>query len=155
LATLSPQSAAWFRAAIGEPTAIQRGAFLTLARGHSALLSAPTGTGKTLAAFLPLLDCLPADLPDGIVGLVITPLKALAADQVKNIRNVVEQLAPQARLGVRTGDTPPAERRRDRLIPPHILWTTPESLAILLTRDEFRRHVAALRCVVIDEIHAL
>src|SRR6266404_6043919 len=85
LANLSSKSAAWFRAAIGEPTAIQVGSCAIVARGQSILLSAPTGTGKTLAAFLPLLDRLPAVLPDGIVGLVITPLKALAADQFKNV----------------------------------------------------------------------
>src|SRR5436190_17362766 len=80
LASLSPKAVAWFRNAIGEPTAIQVGSFSSVARGQSILLSAPTGTGKTLAAFLPLLDRLPPNLPDGIVGLVITPLKALAAD---------------------------------------------------------------------------
>src|SRR5437016_4932083 len=95
LASLSPKVVAWLRAAYGEPTAIQRGSFGIVAHGQSALLLAATGTGKTLAAFLPLLDRLPADLPEGIVGLVITPLKALAADQFKNIKMVVDALAPQ------------------------------------------------------------
>src|SRR5262245_50241038 len=83
LASLDSATAAWFRAAVGDPTPIQRGAFAIVARGDSVLLSAPTGTGKTLAAFLPLLDRL--GISSGIVGLVITPLKALAADQFKNV----------------------------------------------------------------------
>ncbi len=155
LANLSPAAAAWFRANVGEPTAIQRGAFAIVARGQSALLSAPTGTGKTLAGFLPLVDRLPTPLPEGIVGLVITPLKALAADQFKNLAQVIEAVAPHVRFGVRTGDTSPPQRRQQKLVPPHLLWTTPESLAVLLTQDEFRRQVASLRWVVIDEVHAL
>jgi ATP-dependent Lhr-like helicase len=155
LANLSPATAAWFRAAFGAPTAIQRGAFPIVASGKSSLLSAPTGTGKTLAAFLPLLERLPAVLPEGMVGLIITPLKALAADQFKNVAQVVGAIAPQARLGVRTGDTPAAQRRKDKILPPHLLWTTPESLAILLTRDVFRRQAVSLRWVLIDEVHAL
>ncbi len=155
LASLSPAAAAWFRANVGEPTAIQRGAFAIVSRGQSALLSAPTGTGKTLAGFLPLIDRLPASLPNGIVGLVITPLKALAADQFKNLATLIDATAPQVRFGVRTGDTSPRERRKHKLVPPHLLWTTPESLAVMLTQDEFRRQVASLRWVVIDEVHAL
>ena len=155
LANLSPATAAWFRANVGGPTAIQRGAIASVSRGQSALLSAPTGTGKTLAAFLPLIDRLPATLPEGIVGLVITPLKALATDQFKNLATLIDTIAPRVRIGVRTGDTPPSQRRAYKLVSPHLLWTTPESLALLLTQDEFRRQVESLRWVVVDEVHAL
>lgn len=151
LASLAPATAAWFRTTYGEPTAIQRGAFPLVARGESVLLSAPTGTGKTLAALLPLLQ----RPTDGIVGLIITPLKALAADQYKNLASVIATLAPQTRIGVRTGDTSASQRRKHKDEPPHILWTTPESLAVLLTQDHFRRAVAGLRWVVVDEVHAL
>lgn len=157
LACLSPSAARWHLAEVGAPTPVQRGGYPIIARGESALLSAPTGTGKTLAALLPLLERTPANsgIPSGIVGLVIAPLKALAADQVKNVAAVIERLRPDLRPGVRTGDTPPSQRRRDRDDPPQILWTTPESLAVLLTQDAFRRHIEPLRWVLVDEIHAL
>lgn len=153
ISRLSAGTAAWFRQSIGSPTSIQRGGFDPISRGESCLLSAPTGTGKTLAAMLPLIDRTPAT--DGISGIIITPLKALAADQFKNIRAVIDALAPHLTLGVRTGDTSPSQRRAHRFEPPHLLWTTPESLAVLLTQDPFRRQIRALRWVVVDEIHAL
>lgn len=152
LGHLSAEMAAWFRLQFGEPTPVQRGAFPIIAKRRSALISAPTGTGKTLAALLPLLQNTPTE---GIGGIIITPLKALAADQVKNLRPVFEALAPAIRIGVRTGDTSAAQRRLHKAEPPQALWTTPESLATLLTQDDFRRHVATLRWVVVDEIHAL
>jgi ATP-dependent Lhr-like helicase len=105
--------------------------------------------------FLPLLDRLPTVVPVGILGLIIAPLKALAADQFKNLASVAASMHPHLRLDVRTGDTPASQRRRQKLEPPHLLWTTPESLAILLTQDEFRRRVETLRWVLIDEVHAL
>lgn len=153
LEALAPAVRAWFEQNIGEPTPIQRGAWPVITRGHSALLSAPTGTGKTLAGLLPLLS---QPMPEaGIVGLAIAPLKALVADQFKNLTTALTAFAPHVRLAVRTGDTPASERRRQQANPPHILWTTPESLAVLLVRHEFRRHVAGLRWVLVDEIHAL
>jgi ATP-dependent Lhr-like helicase len=153
--SLTPQTASWFRSSFREPTAAQRDAWPLIRGGDNVLLSAPTGTGKTLAAFLPLLDRLPTPLPDGLVGLVIMPLKALVHDQLGNVTRVVEALAPELRIALRTGDTEASIRRRQKKSPPHALWTTPESLAILLTHDDFRRQVKSLRWVVVDEIHAL
>ena len=148
-------AAAWFTKTYGDPTPIQRLGWPIVERGDNVLLSAPTGTGKTLAAFLPLLTRLPDPLPEGIVGLILTPLKALGQDQLGNVRRVVEALAPCARIALRTGDTPPADRRRATRTSPHLLWTTPESLAVMLTQESFRRQLRALRWVIVDEVHAL
>jgi ATP-dependent helicase Lhr and Lhr-like helicase len=148
-------AAAWFTKTYGDPTPIQRLGWPIVERGDNVLLSAPTGTGKTLAAFLPLLTRLPDPLPESLIGLIITPLKALGQDQLGNVRRIVEALAPAARIALRTGDTPPANRRRATRTPPHLLWTTPESLAVMLTQESFRRQLATLRWVIVDEVHAL
>jgi ATP-dependent Lhr-like helicase len=153
LGWLGPAVADWFRASFGVPTSVQRAGFATVSRGESVLLSAPTGTGKTLAAMLPLIARTPT--APGLAGLVITPLKALAVDQVKNLTPVFAAVAPALRFGIRTGDTSAKHRRQLKDEPPHVLWTTPESLAVLLTQDVFRQQVESLRWVVIDEIHAL
>ena len=148
-------AAAWFTNTYGDPTPIQRLGWPIVERGDNVLLSAPTGTGKTLTAFLPLLAKLPDPLPDAIIGLILTPLKALGQDQLGNVRQVVEALAPAARIALRTGDTSPADRRRASRTPPHLLWTTPESLAVMLTQESFRRQLTTLRWVIVDEVHAL
>jgi ATP-dependent helicase Lhr and Lhr-like helicase len=129
-------------------------AMLDRAEARSTLLIAPTGGGKTLAGFLPSL----AELASGHQGLhtlYISPLKALAADIRRNLRRPVEGAGLPIRIEDRTGDTTYTQRRRQRADPPHILLTTPESLALLLSYEDAPRIFAGLRRVVVDELHAL
>jgi ATP-dependent helicase Lhr and Lhr-like helicase len=131
-------------------------ALLAQARaGKSALLVAPTGAGKTLAGFLPSLVELAADPAPGLHTLYISPLKALAIDVHRNVEKPIAEMALPIRAETRTGDTPQAKRVRQRKSPPHILMTTPESLALLLSYPDARATFARLRAVVVDEIHAL
>ena len=127
---------------------------LDMAQAPATLLIAPTGGGKTLAGFLPSL----AELSNGFNGLhtlYISPLKALTADIRRNLRRPVEGANLPIRIEDRTGDTTYTQRRRQRADPPHILLTTPESLALLLTYEESPKIFAGLQRVIIDEIHAL
>ena len=174
LAVFHPVTGEWFRASLGEPTQAQRLGWPPIARRESTLLLAPTGTGKTLAAFLSCLDRLmlhrapeesALDSPAGRTRVVyISPLKALAVDVERNLRAPLLGIADLARrrglpfripeIAVRTGDTPQSERSRFRRHPADILITTPESLYLLLTSES----AAALRTVdtvIVDEIHAL
>ncbi|MGY6410000.1 MAG: ligase-associated DNA damage response DEXH box helicase [Alkalilacustris sp.] len=128
---------------------------LARADAPALLLVAPTGGGKTLAGFLPTLIDLAADPRPGLHTLYISPLKALAADIRRNLRTPVEEMALPIRIEDRTGDTTQTARRRQRADPPHILLTTPESLALLLSYEDAPRIFAGLRRVVVDEIHAL
>ncbi|MGL4551491.1 MAG: DEAD/DEAH box helicase, partial [Gemmataceae bacterium] len=156
LASLPGWLAAWFSARYGEPTEAQRLAWPLLAGGGHVLISAPTGTGKTLAALVPIL----ATLDGSPRVLVVAPLKALVNDAARNLARDLDDLAeaepgrPTPRVGVRTGDTPPAERQRQRDDPPDVLFTTPESLAVMLTRPDAGGQFAALAWVVVDEVHA-
>jgi ATP-dependent Lhr-like helicase len=125
------------------------------------LLCSPTGTGKTLAAFLPILAALGAD--EWVPGrcLYLAPLKALANDVRKNLRWCLRSLRrsgaepPSIHIGIRTGDTPARVRRLLSLRPPDILLTTPESLAVMLSQSSAPDKFTGLRCVVVDEVHAL
>lgn len=128
-----------------------------LARAHTpaTLLIAPTGGGKTLAGFLPTLAELGTQPPNGLHTLYISPLKALTADIRRNLRTPVEGAHLPIRIEDRTGDTSYTQRRRQRADPPHILLTTPESLALLLSYEDAPRIFASLQRVVIDELHAL
>ena len=124
------------------------------------LLIAPTGGGKTLAGFLPTLAELaqptgPGAGTGGLHTLYISPLKALTADIRRNLRAPVEGAGLPIRIEDRTGDTSYTQRRRQRADPPHILLTTPESLALLLSYEDAPRIFAGLRRVIVDEIHAL
>ena len=124
------------------------------------LLVAPTGGGKTLAGFLPTLAELaqptgPGAGTGGLHTLYISPLKALTADIRRNLRAPVEGAGLPIRIEDRTGDTSYTQRRRQRADPPHILLTTPESLALLLSYEDAPRIFAGLRRVIVDEIHAL
>ena len=147
LATLPPLLAEWFRKRLGEPTLAQRLAWPALAAGGHLLISAPTGTGKTLAAMLPVLGDLlrypePAGWSDSALrALYIAPLKALVNDAGRSLQAHLADMASLLpvgtrlpRLAVRTGDTPADERRRLRDEPPDMLLTTPESLAVLLSQ---------------------
>ncbi len=127
--------------------------------GASALLIAPTGGGKTLAGFLPSLvelstpDAAPAS--PGVHTLYVSPLKALTVDIHRNLTEPIEELGLEIACETRTGDTPQAKRRRQRLRPPKILLTTPESLALMLSYHDAPQVFRGLSCVVVDELHAL
>ena len=119
------------------------------------LLIAPTGGGKTLAGFLPTLAEL-ADHPrDGVHTLYVSPLKALAADIKRNLRTPINEAGLAIRVEDRTGDTSAHIKKRQRADPPHILLTTPESLALLTSYEDAPRMFKGVQRVVVDEIHAL
>ncbi|ABV92861.1 DEAD/H associated domain protein [Dinoroseobacter shibae DFL 12 = DSM 16493] len=119
------------------------------------LLIAPTGGGKTLAGFLPTLAELGPAPPPGLHTLYISPLKALAADIKRNLRRPIEEAGLAIRVEDRTGDTSQTQRKRQRADPPHILLTTPESLALMLSYEDAARTFAGVQRVIVDEIHAL
>lgn len=130
-------------------------ALLDRADEAATLLIAPTGGGKTLAGFLPSLTELSNAPAPGLHTLYVSPLKALAADIRRNLQTPVAEMDLPIRIEDRTGDTGAAQRKRQRVDPPHILLTTPESLALLLSYEDAPRIFANLQRVVIDEIHAL
>ncbi|MFZ9685388.1 MAG: DEAD/DEAH box helicase, partial [Gemmobacter sp.] len=146
--------AGWFAARGWQLHPHQR-AMLARAAEAATLLIAPTGGGKTLAGFLPTLAELGAAPPPGLHTLYVSPLKALTADIARNLRAPVEGAALAIRIEDRTGDTGATQRRRQRADPPHILLTTPESLAVLLAQEDAGLTFAGLSRVVVDEAHAL
>jgi len=154
MTVLPPALSDWF-AAQGWQLHPHQQAMLARAEAASTLLIAPTGGGKTLAGFLPSLAEIAADPRPGLHTLYISPLKALAADIRRNLRRPVEGAGLPIRIEDRSGDTSQTQRRRQRADPPHILLTTPESLALLLSHEDAARVFAGLRRVVVDEIHAL
>ena len=128
-----------------------------LRRAHepSLLLIAPTGGGKTLAGFLPTLNELADGDHEGLHTLYVSPLKALAADIKRNLSAPIDEMSLPIRVEDRTGDTTATVKKRQRVDPPHILLTTPESLALLLSYEDAPRMFAGLSRVIVDEIHAL
>ncbi len=130
-------------------------AMLERANDVSTLLIAPTGGGKTLAGFLPSLAELSQGAHAGLHTIYISPLKALAADIRRNLLRPIEGAALGIRVEDRTGDTSATQKRRQRVDPPHILLTTPESLALMISYEDAPRLFAGLRRVIIDEAHAL
>lgn len=155
--------AAWFRRTLGEPTPAQAAAWPLVREGRSVLIVSPTGTGKTLAAFLAVLDRLALEagagtLKDEIRCIYVSPLRALGYDLAKNLNGPLHEIYGEAspiRVGLRSGDTETAERDRQFTRPPHILLTTPESLCVLLSQPKWLPKLATVRCVIIDELHAL
>jgi len=147
----------WFAARGWRPHAHQLAMLEAARAGQSALLIAPTGGGKTLAGFLPsLVDLISGDAPeDGLHTLYISPLKALAVDIHRNLEVPIAEMALPIRAETRTGDTPQSKRQRQRKKPPHMLMTTPESLALLLSYEDAPEIFASLQCVILDELHAI
>ncbi|HMB73469.1 MAG TPA: DEAD/DEAH box helicase, partial [Gammaproteobacteria bacterium] len=165
-----PSVERWFTDTFHRPTDVQQRAWEAIAAGRHTLISAPTGSGKTLAGFMAVIDDLVRQaqlgpLPDATQVLYVSPLKALSNDVQKNLQEPLEGIRRELaadmgedapiRASVRTGDTPRSERARMRRSPPHILVTTPESLYVLLTSESGRAMLAAVRTVIVDEIHAL
>ncbi len=146
--------AGWFARRGWAPHPHQLG-LLSPAAEPATLLIAPTGGGKTLAGFLPSLVELGARPEPGLHTLYISPLKALAADIRRNLRTPLAEMDLAIRVEDRTGDTGAAQRARQRVDPPHILLTTPESLALMLSYEEAPRIFGGLSRVILDEIHAL
>ena len=147
---------AWFASKGWSPHPHQIAMLDAAAEGRSALLIAPTGGGKTLAGFLPsLVDLSGANAGAGLHTLYISPLKALAVDIQRNLETPIREMGLPVSSETRTGDTPPAKRRRQRERPPNLLLTTPESLALMLSFSDSAELFAGVRCVVLDELHAL
>ncbi|MCE0505730.1 ligase-associated DNA damage response DEXH box helicase [Roseivivax sp. GX 12232] len=144
----------WFDAQGWQMHPHQR-AMLDRASAPALLLIAPTGGGKTLAGFLPSLAELGETPGPGLHTLYVSPLKALASDIKRNLRRPVEEAGLEIRIEDRTGDTSSHAKKRQRADPPHILLTTPESLALLTSYEDAARTFAGLQRVVIDEVHAL
>ncbi|MEJ6391521.1 ligase-associated DNA damage response DEXH box helicase [Gymnodinialimonas ulvae] len=153
-APLPPQIEGWFKAR-GWSIHPHQQQMLTLADQPCQLLIAPTGGGKTMAGFLPTLAELADGAHEGLHTLYISPLKALAADIKRNLTVPIEEIGLPIRVEDRTGDTPSSRKRRQRADPPHILLTTPESLALLTSYEDAARTFAGLQRVIVDEIHAL
>jgi ATP-dependent Lhr-like helicase len=170
LNSFHPAVAAWFSRTFDAPTDAQLSAWPALKEGRHVLVAAPTGSGKTFAAFLAAIDQLvkeglQAPLPDETRVLYVSPLKALSNDIQRNLeaplKGIREELAAlglpdvEIRAVVRTGDTTQSERAGMRRRAPHIVVTTPESLYILLGSQSGRDMLATCRTVIVDEIHAI
>ncbi|MEU3723050.1 ATP-dependent helicase [Streptomyces sp. NPDC031705] len=169
LDSFSPATRSWFTGAFRTPTSAQEGAWRAIGEGSDVLVVAPTGSGKTLAAFLAALDRLASTPPPAEPGkrcrvLYVSPLKALAVDVERNLRSPLTGIRqesarlglpePDIRVGIRSGDTPPAERRALATRPPDILITTPESLFLMLT-SAAREALSGVETVILDEVHAV
>ena len=152
--TLPPLFTDWFATRDWQVHPHQQ-AMLDRAADPSLLLIAPTGGGKTLAGFLPTLTELADGTHQGLHTLYVSPLKALAADIRRNLTTPVEEMDLPIRVEDRTGDTSATRKKRQRADPPHILLTTPESLALLISYPDAPRMFAGLQRVIVDEIHAL
>jgi len=172
----TPQTQSWFKNTLGLPTPVQREAWPRIAEGTPVLVSSPTGTGKTLCAFLVFLDRLLAqaargELADELHLIYVSPLKSLATDIRENLQTPLEGISAEycrggflshphadylgVRVHLRTGDTPASERQKAARRPPHILLTTPESLFLLLTSTSGREMLRDARACIVDEMHAL
>ncbi|HJS87843.1 MAG TPA: ligase-associated DNA damage response DEXH box helicase, partial [Acetobacteraceae bacterium] len=147
--------ASWFAARSWQPRSHQLAMIEAAQRGESVLLIAPTGGGKTLAGFLPSLIDLSTTPHAGLHTLYVSPLKALATDIARNLLRPVQEMALPVSIETRTGDTPANRRSRQRATPPHILLTTPESLALLLSLPDAASLFGGLAALVMDEVHAL
>ncbi|HKQ37023.1 MAG TPA: DEAD/DEAH box helicase [Verrucomicrobiae bacterium] len=153
----------WFAGKYKSPTPAQLAAWPKIEAGKNVLIVSPTGTGKTFAAFLSVLNELALLHEDGklrnsIYAVYVSPLRALSYDLEKNLaeplRDIYGKDSP-IRVGLRSGDTTQGERQKQFTKPPHILLTTPESLSLLLSQTKWLPHLQSVRWMIVDEIHAL
>src|SRR5690348_7154064 len=154
LACFSPGTRAWFERTFAGPTPPQELGWPAIATGAHVLIQAPTGSGKTLTAFLYALDRLSESPGHGLRVLYVSPLKALNYDIERNLRGPLAGLQSKVRVAVRTGDTPQKERAQMLRTPPDVLITTPESLFLLLT-SQGRELLRTVETVIVDEVHAV
>lgn len=177
-----PCTSNWFERTLGTPTPVQEETWPAIAAGKHTLVSAPTGTGKTLSAFLIFIDRLKTQAREGTLKqelslIYISPLKSLAGDIRENLRRPLDGIAEeevragflttefqegispnktaQLSIAIRTGDTTQADRRKMIKTPPHILITTPESLYLMLTSQSGKKILYTAQAIIIDELHAL
>ncbi len=158
-ATPNLNAQVWLAQRHWQPFAFQREVWAHIAASRSGLLHASTGSGKTYAVWLgvlqALLDTLPRDKAEPLSVIWLTPMRALAADTARALREPLQDLAPAWTLGVRTGDTPSSERARQDKRLPTVLITTPESLTLLISREKSRQELGSIRFVIADEWHEL
>ncbi len=167
---LRPYIVEWFRSKYSTFTPPQRKAIPEIKKGNNVLISSPTGTGKTLAAFLGILDELfrlaeEGKLEDKVYVVYVSPLRALNNDMKRNLIGPLSEIEEfceklgygrlKIRVAVRTSDTSPYEKQKMLKEPPHILITTPESFAIALVAPRFRKLLKDVKWVIVDEIHEL
>jgi len=143
----------WFAGRCWQPRRHQLEMLDLAKRGRSALLVAATGAGKTLAGFLPTICELAEKPSEGLHTLYVSPLKALAVDVQRNLIGPIEEMGLPIRVETRTGDTPSDRKARQRLKPPHMLLTTPESLSLLLSYSDSPQMFEGLKTIVVDELH--
>ena len=154
MSDLPPQLRTWFATRGWSPRRHQLDMLARARAGRHALLVAATGAGKTLSGFLPTLADLIERPTDGLHTLYVSPLKALAIDIQRNLVTPIEEMGLPIRVETRTGDTPSDRKARQRVKPPHILLTTPESLSLLLSYPDSVTLFAGLRTIIVDEVHA-
>ncbi len=170
LGLMHPVVSAWFRTKFGDVTDAQAMAVPVIHAKGNVLVSSPTGSGKTLTAFMSIINELTlldqgGELEDRIYAVYISPLKALANDINENLLRPLQEISseferrgakpPEIRVAVRTGDTLPAERQRQLRSPPHIFITTPESLSLVLSTPVFSKKFEKVEYVIVDEVHEI
>ena len=168
LSKLSQPVRDWFKEKFPDFTDPQKMAIPSIMEGEHLLLCSPTGSGKTLTAFLTIIDnlvrlSLDGELENKVYCIYISPIKALANDIQRNLIDPLTEIkerflpgrAQEIKVGLRTGDTPQSERQKMLRKPPHILITTPESLGLALASKKFRPLMNDLRWMIIDEMHSL